>query len=181
MDNKEEFGNFVDADSHTGACMGLTALPPMASPDDGEPPAVLAETAAIVGEDPQNSEMVSLAQEVASNDNKPKNGKNQRIGAEGLDAERQAVYTRLDHGSDEPILAIAIDLDIPEERALKYYVEWKEKDAKNLVRHPKDVLHVVRQRLKLANGQSLEPGTPLRLEFTDDDTSITITPYVKKG
>ena len=141
---------------------------------------VLEVEGAMTGEEPQNSEVVLLAQETAGNNRNPKNGKNQRIGADGLEAERQAVYTRIDHDPDEPILAIAIDLGIPEERALKYYVEWKEKDAKNLVRHPKDVLHAVRQRLKFSNGNSLEPGTPWKLEFADDDTSVTITPYVKK-
>ena len=159
-------------------------LPPEAETDTvefEELSTVLEETAASAIEEFQHYEVGPLTQEAIGNDNKPKNGKNQRIGAIGLDAERQAFYARLDRDADEPILAIAIDLGIPEERALKYYVEWKAKDARHLVVRLTQVLQVLRQRLKLANGKDLKGDSPMKLEFADDDTRVTITPYVKKG
>lgn len=103
--------------------------------------------------------------------------KKTRIKSGALNAEREAVLKILNDNPDAQPLALATDLDIPEERVIEYWVEWHSRSVKKRVVRFSKLTGILKGFFKTTAGEPLAGDTPMKMEF--EDNRVIITPYEK--
>jgi hypothetical protein len=125
--------------------------------------------------DAETADETPTIQWAADKDDKPK--KNKPITTDALNTERETVLGILRDNPDAQILAVATDLNVPEERVLKYWVEWHSMKANSRVIQFSKIEGVLKGRLTTASGEALKADSPMTLKF--DGNVVIITPYEK--
>ncbi len=111
--------------------------------------------------------------------NNGKEDKKERIKVDGLKAEKDAVFKLLASDPDAEPLAIAVDLDIPDERALRLWVAWHSTKTKRRITRLNKLTGLLKDWFKSANGDPLATDAPMNVELEDNRAIITL--YEKKA